>query len=195
MGVRGRTTDRVNKGRLGPKGLNGSVYPLIRYSLQFFMLILYYRWITLGHPDRLKWPLIRRDGQLQRATWDEAMSLIAQKAKDVCARLTNHGIGFYTSGQLFLEEYYVLAMVGKAGLNTLHMYEFFVIEMPDDLQIIGMATLGSALQLLRPACGNLLGVMDSLDLMQISIIPIACFLLVIMSLILRLSYGPVCWTG
>ena len=23
VGVRGRTTDRVNKGRLGPKGLNG----------------------------------------------------------------------------------------------------------------------------------------------------------------------------
>ncbi|KAJ9662589.1 hypothetical protein H2198_001261 [Neophaeococcomyces mojaviensis] len=36
-------------------------------------------------------------------------------------RLTAHGIGFYTSGQLFLEEYYALAMVGKAGLNTLHM--------------------------------------------------------------------------
>ncbi|EEP79995.1 conserved hypothetical protein [Uncinocarpus reesii 1704] len=41
--------------------------------------------------------------------------------KEVQSRLTNHGIAFYTSGQLFLEEYYVLAMVGKAGLNTLHM--------------------------------------------------------------------------
>lgn len=28
VGVRGRTTDRVNKGRLGPKGLNGYVYHL-----------------------------------------------------------------------------------------------------------------------------------------------------------------------
>lgn len=26
VGVRGRTTDRVNKGRLGPKGLNGYAY-------------------------------------------------------------------------------------------------------------------------------------------------------------------------
>ena len=31
------------------------------------------------------------------------------------------GIAFYTSGQLFVEEYYALALVGKAGLNTLHM--------------------------------------------------------------------------
>jgi ferredoxin-nitrate reductase len=49
------------------------------------------------------------------------MDLVVEKAKDVRHRLTAHGIGFYTSGQLFLEEYYALAMVGKAGLNTLHM--------------------------------------------------------------------------
>ncbi|KAJ5982023.1 hypothetical protein N7451_012123 [Penicillium sp. IBT 35674x] len=101
VGVRGRTTDRVNKGRLGPKGLNG--------------------WVSIGHPDRLKHPLIRRNGKLERASWDEAMSLIVDRTKDIQSRLTNHGIGFYTSGQLLLEEYYVLAMVGKAGLNTLHM--------------------------------------------------------------------------
>lgn len=50
------------------------------------------------------------------------MSLIVEKTKDIQKRLTNHGIGFYTSGQLFLEEYYALALVGKGGLNTLHMY-------------------------------------------------------------------------
>ncbi|KAL4964214.1 molybdopterin oxidoreductase family protein [Aspergillus stella-maris] len=101
VGVRGRAADRVNKGRLGPKGLNG--------------------WVSINHPDRLKHPLVRRNGKLENATWDEAMSLIVDRAKDIQRRLTNHGIGFYTSGQLLLEEYYVLAMVGKAGLNTLHM--------------------------------------------------------------------------
>ncbi|EAW21029.1 molybdopterin oxidoreductase family protein [Aspergillus fischeri NRRL 181] len=101
VGVRGRITDRVNRGRLGPKGLHG--------------------WESMNHPDRLKQPLIRRNGQLESASWDEAMSLIVDKTKDVQKRLTNHGIGFYTTGQLFLEEYYVLAMIGKAGLNTLHM--------------------------------------------------------------------------
>ena len=29
--------------------------------------------------------------------------------------------GFYTSGQLFLEEYYTLAVIGKAGIGTPHM--------------------------------------------------------------------------
>ncbi|GAM91374.1 hypothetical protein ANO11243_094240 [Dothideomycetidae sp. 11243] len=101
VGVRGRATDRVNKGRLGPKGLHG--------------------WTAMSSKDRLTHPLVRRQGRLQKATWDEAMSLIVQKTKDVIERLTAHGIGFYTSGQLMLEEYYALALVGKAGLNTLHM--------------------------------------------------------------------------
>lgn len=51
------------------------------------------------------------------------MSLIVDKAKDVISRLTAHGIGFYTTGQLFLEEYYALAVIGKAGLKTLNMYK------------------------------------------------------------------------
>ena len=49
------------------------------------------------------------------------MNVIVYRAKDIRERLTAHGIAFYTSGQLFVEEYYALALVGKAGLNTLHM--------------------------------------------------------------------------
>lgn len=67
------------------------------------------------------YPQIRKNGKLERATWDEAMQLIVDKAKTTRKNLTAHGIGFYTSGQLFLEEYYALAIVGKAGLCTLHM--------------------------------------------------------------------------
>ncbi|MCH7706310.1 MAG: (2Fe-2S)-binding protein, partial [Chloroflexi bacterium] len=33
----------------------------------------------VNHKDRLKHPLVRRDGELQRATWDEAMSYITQE--------------------------------------------------------------------------------------------------------------------
>ncbi|PKS10757.1 hypothetical protein jhhlp_002514 [Lomentospora prolificans] len=101
VGVRGRATDRVNKGRLGPKGLNG--------------------WKAINSQDRLTHPLIRKNGRLERASWDEAMDLIVSKTKELAEHLTNHSIAFYTSGQLFLEEYYALALVGKAGLNTLHM--------------------------------------------------------------------------
>lgn len=101
VGVRGRGEDRVNRGRLGPKGLYG--------------------WAANHHPDRLTRPLIRRGGALQAAGWDEAMDVIVRRAQDLRARHTASAIGFYTSGQLFLEEYYTLGVIGKAGLGTPHM--------------------------------------------------------------------------
>jgi len=101
VGVRGRAVDPVNHGRLGPKGLHG--------------------WVANNSKDRLTKPLIRKGGKLVEATWDEAMELIVQKSKDIIKKSTGLGIGFYTSGQLFLEEYYTLAIIGKAGIGTPHM--------------------------------------------------------------------------
>jgi formate dehydrogenase major subunit len=33
----------------------------------------------IGHPDRLKTPLVRKNGKLTEASWDEALSLVAEK--------------------------------------------------------------------------------------------------------------------
>ncbi|HTM91570.1 MAG TPA: nitrate reductase [Flavisolibacter sp.] len=101
VGVRGRAVDAVNHGRLGPKGLHG--------------------WIANNSKGRLTKPMIRKRGKLREATWDEAMDLIVQKSKEIIQKHTGLGIGFYTSGQLFLEEYYTLAVIGKAGIGTPHM--------------------------------------------------------------------------
>jgi anaerobic selenocysteine-containing dehydrogenase len=101
VGVRGRAADAVNKGRLGPKGLHG--------------------WEANHSPDRLTTPLVRRRGTLQPASWDEAMELVVERTKAIRERATASAIGFYTSGQLMLEEYYTLALIGKAGLGTPHM--------------------------------------------------------------------------
>ncbi|HST03344.1 MAG TPA: molybdopterin-dependent oxidoreductase, partial [Chloroflexia bacterium] len=101
VGVRGRAVDRVNKGRLGPKGLHG--------------------WESSNSADRLTTPLIRRDGTLQPASWDEAMGLVVQRTKELKEKYTGGAIGFYNTGQLFLEEYYTLAIMGDCGVGTPHM--------------------------------------------------------------------------
>jgi ferredoxin-nitrate reductase len=101
VGIRGRAVDRVNRGRLGPKGLHG--------------------WEANASRDRLKRPLLRRKGRLRQASWDEAMGLIVDRSKEIIAQYTGGAIGFYTSGQLFLEEYYTLGVIGKAGIGTPHM--------------------------------------------------------------------------
>jgi anaerobic selenocysteine-containing dehydrogenase len=71
--------------------------------------------------DRLTKPLIRKEGKLTEASWEEAMDMIVARSKKIIAEQTGLGIGFYTSGQLFLEEYYTLGMIGKAGVGTPHM--------------------------------------------------------------------------
>lgn len=38
---------------------------------------------------------IRKNGKLERATWDEAMDLIVKKSKDIIEHLTPHAISFY----------------------------------------------------------------------------------------------------
>jgi anaerobic selenocysteine-containing dehydrogenase len=101
VGVRGRAEDRVNHGRLGPKGLYG--------------------WQATNAPDRLTRPLIRRDGDLQDASWDDAMSLIVQRSRELLDSMGPLSLGFYTSGQLFSEEYYAQAKVARGGLGTPHL--------------------------------------------------------------------------
>ncbi|HJQ28029.1 MAG TPA: molybdopterin-dependent oxidoreductase, partial [Rubrobacter sp.] len=101
VGVRGRGVDRVNKGRLGPKDLFG--------------------WQANNSEDRLERPLVRKEGELVEAGWDEAMDLIVEKSRRLLEEKGPLAFGFYTSGQLFLEEYYTLSVIGKAGLGTPHM--------------------------------------------------------------------------
>src|SRR5919205_1183497 len=86
VGVRGREGDRVNRGRLGPKGLHG--------------------WVANHSPDRLTHPLVRDGGTLRQATWQEAMGLIVRQSRKVRDKYTADALAFYNSGQLFLEEYY-----------------------------------------------------------------------------------------
>ncbi|WP_431926435.1 molybdopterin oxidoreductase family protein [Amycolatopsis tucumanensis] len=101
VGVRGRAEDRVNHGRVDPKDLYG--------------------WQANASPDRLTTPLIRRDGRLVEASWDEAMALVADRSRALLDERGPSSIGFYTSGQLFCEEYYTLAAIAHGAIGTNHL--------------------------------------------------------------------------
>ena len=102
VGTRGRADDAVNRGRLGPKGLYAS-------------------WRGMTGVDRLTTPLVRVGKDLVPATWDDAMDRIVRRSRELLDETGPLSHAFYTSGQLFLEEYYALAVVGKAGVGTPHM--------------------------------------------------------------------------
>ncbi len=101
VGVRGRGIDRVNRGRLGPKDLFG--------------------WQANAAADRLQRPLVRVGGRLVDSDWDTAMGRIVARSKELLAERGPSAIGFYTSGQLFLEEYYTLALIAHGAIGTNHL--------------------------------------------------------------------------
>ncbi|MGA6205708.1 molybdopterin oxidoreductase family protein [Nocardia testacea] len=101
VGVRGRAVDRVNRGRLGPKDLFG--------------------WQANSSPERLTRPLIRENGELVATDWDTAMARIVDHSKHLLAEHGPSAIGFYTSGQLFLEEYYTLGVIAHGAIGTNHV--------------------------------------------------------------------------
>jgi anaerobic selenocysteine-containing dehydrogenase len=101
VGVRGREVDRVNHGRLGPKDLFG--------------------WQANNSPDRLTKPLIRRKGKLVETDWDTAMDAVVGRCKELLEEQGPSAISFYTTGQLFLEEYYTLGLIAHGGIGTNHV--------------------------------------------------------------------------
>jgi anaerobic selenocysteine-containing dehydrogenase len=101
VGVRGRAGDRVNRGRLEPKDLFG--------------------WQANNSAERLRRPLVRQDGSLVEADWDTAMHRVVERARSLLDDRGPGSIGFYTSGQLFAEEYYTLTTIARAGVGTDHL--------------------------------------------------------------------------
>jgi anaerobic selenocysteine-containing dehydrogenase len=101
VGVRGRAVDRVNRGRLGPKGLFG--------------------WQANGSSDRLTTPLVRRGGELVPSSWDETMDLVVERTRSVMSEHGPLAMGFYDTGQLFIEDYYTIGVIVRAGIGTPHL--------------------------------------------------------------------------
>jgi predicted molibdopterin-dependent oxidoreductase YjgC len=70
------------------------------------------------HPDRLKTPLIRRDGHFEEATWDEALTLVAEKLTTIRDQTGPDSIGFLASAKCTNEENYLLQKFARAVIGT-----------------------------------------------------------------------------
>ena len=103
VGVRGRASDVVNHGRLGPKGLYGST-----------------PWAS--SPDRLTRPLVREGGRLVETDWETAMGRIVEVSKRAAG---GEGPADATAstpaGSCSSRSTTPSRVIGKAGLGTPHM--------------------------------------------------------------------------
>lgn len=72
----------------------------------------------VNHKDRLKTPLIRKNGAFQEATWDEALDLIAAKLAAVKRESGPDSIAVLTSAKCTNEENYLLQKFTRAVIGT-----------------------------------------------------------------------------
>ncbi|MBC8275353.1 MAG: formate dehydrogenase subunit alpha [Chloroflexi bacterium] len=113
----------VNEGANCPKGKNAHAF--------------------LGSEDRLKTPLVRKDGELQESSWEEALDLIASKFKEA----TSETFGALGSGKTSNEESYVLQKFVRIAMGT------------NSIEYVGRLCHSSAVAALLPAVGS--GVMQT----------------------------------
>jgi len=98
VGVTGDKLNPVNKGLLCIKG----------YSLPG---ILYGK-------DRLTSPMIRKNGKLEKASWEEALSLIASKFKENIDKHGPSSVAMYGSGQWTITDGYAALKWFKGGIGS-----------------------------------------------------------------------------
>jgi len=92
--VKGDFQNEVNRGNLCVKG---------RYGLDF-----------VNHPDRLKKPLIRKNGRFEEVSWEEALDFIAQKLQ----AYKGDQFAFLASARCSNEENYVFQKFTRAVMGT-----------------------------------------------------------------------------
>ncbi len=93
--VRGKREGTVNKGSLCVKG---------RFGIPEF----------IHHPERLTTPLVRQDGKLTEATWDEALDLIANRL----ANYERDEVAVIASAKCTNEDNYIIQKFARAVLGT-----------------------------------------------------------------------------
>jgi len=67
---------------------------------------------------RLRYPMIKKNGTFVRASWDEALDLVAKKFTDSIATYGKDSVAFYGSGQGYTEETYAANKLFKGGFGT-----------------------------------------------------------------------------
>ena len=96
--VTGRADLGVNRGMLCVKG---------RFGFDF-----------VSHPERLAEPLVRRDGELRPASWDEALDLVARRLTELRDGSGPDSLGVLSSAKCTNEENYLLQKLARAAIGT-----------------------------------------------------------------------------
>jgi anaerobic selenocysteine-containing dehydrogenase len=93
----------VNRGKLCPKGLSE------HYTIDSQ---------SSAARHRARYPLLRRNGKLERVGWEEALSTMVERFRRVQASHGSEALGVLSTGQLVTEEFYALGKLVQLGFGT-----------------------------------------------------------------------------
>ena len=72
----------------------------------------------VGSPERLTTPLVKRNGKFEKATWDEALSLVAEKLTSIKSEHGPDAVAGLSSAKCTNEENYLFQKLMRAALGT-----------------------------------------------------------------------------
>jgi len=98
IATRALASHPVNRGKLCPKGLSEHY--------------------IIDTENRLKHPLLRKNGKLMKVSWDDALGVMVEKFKAVQAKYGLDALGVLSTGQLVTEEFYTLGKLIQLGFGT-----------------------------------------------------------------------------
>ncbi|MBK9215660.1 MAG: nitrate reductase [Chloracidobacterium sp.] len=98
VGLEPRYDFPVNEGRLCPKGVTA--------------------YLQTHHPDRLEYPLIKRKGVFERASWDEALDLVVSKLRGLQEEYGKDAVAVYSGSSLTTEKTYLVGKFARVALGT-----------------------------------------------------------------------------
>jgi NADH-quinone oxidoreductase subunit G len=71
-----------------------------------------------NHPERLKLPLVRRNGKLVPSSWEDALAEVSRRLADAHKTSGPDSIGFIGSNRTTNEENYLLGRIARASIGT-----------------------------------------------------------------------------
>ena len=72
----------------------------------------------LNVPERLSTPLIRKDGDLSSATWDEALEVVSERLISIKKKNGSQSLAFLGSSKCTIEENYLFQKIARTILGT-----------------------------------------------------------------------------
>jgi len=72
----------------------------------------------VNHPDRLDSPMIRRNGNLEKASWEDAYAVISENLKSIKSKHGADSISFISSGRCTNEENYLMQKFARTVIKT-----------------------------------------------------------------------------